>query len=164
MSLTNMLKLAVLKPAEELFELDGRRFVIRQALAGAVAAQKDFMYGQAELDAQGRIKSMRGFVEADLVLLSMCLWEYYEGPVQGQQQKERPVPLQEIKSWPTTVTDPLVAWVKEHSDLTPDETKESLEQQRHQIDVKLAALSNGHAPGLEEQAKNLPSATTQPSS
>jgi hypothetical protein len=155
--LTDLLKLCVLRPAEERFTIERRAFIIKAGTAGAVAQYRDMQFSKARMEG-GEIKAMEGLNESDLFLLSLCLFEEYND---NGQTKLRAVPLVELRTWPNNVTTPLIDWVKDHSHLAGEEDKDTLLAQRNSIDAKLATLTastNG-----EGVAKNLHAATTGPS-
>lgn len=134
-SLTDLLKLCVLDPTSEHFEMAGRTFLIKEASAGAVAQYRDWQFARTKFAEDGKVQASEGVAESDLYLLSLCLFEPYQ---YNGEMRNRGISLLEIKSWPNSVTTPLVDWVKKHSGLTNE-------------------------PAVVDQAKNSQPATTEPS-
>lgn len=125
-------------------------YILREASGGSASKHKDATFKAVKVNNQTQTSTFGGIADADLVLLSECLFDRASG---------KPVPLPTVRSLPNRISEPLVEYLKEISGMQPKETQESLTKQREAIDAKLAKLV---APKGEEDdtAKNLQAGAT----
>lgn len=145
-------------PMEEEVTLGNAAYILREASGGAASEHKDATFKAVKVNNQTNTSTFAGIADADLVLLSRCLFEDKTPTDKPDRKMLMNVPLATIRSWPNRITEPLVKHLKEISGMETPETKESLTKQRDDVEAKLAKL-NGHKPsgednGEEDTAKN----------
>lgn len=134
-------------PAEERLKLADRNFVLREASRGAVVRWKDAQLRSMRMSAEGKPQGMDGFVAAEFVLLSSCLFEVVD-------KGELPVSVQTISSWPNQVVEAILERLKRISHID-EETVETLEQRIADAQERLGVIRN-----REERLKNLLNGST----
>lgn len=142
-------------PKEEPIPIGDTTYILREASGGAASEHKDATFKAVKVNNQTNTSTFAGIADADLVLLSRCLFSKNENNILSA------VPLASIRSWPNRITEPLVKYLKEISGMETAETKESLTKQRDDVTAKLAKL-NGHvekegeedATAKDDSAKN----------
>lgn len=114
---------------------DGQPYLLRGAsAAAAVAFREANLRGQVMED--GKVVGIRGWVESEPLLVSMCLFprDNQEG-VGGP-----PVPVDRIKAWPVEFMKWAYEWVVDNSPGLVSRTRESLLEERARVDRQLAEL------------------------
>lgn len=156
-----------LEPKEQKVSLVGEAHILREATEAAAVNYLNVHARAAKFSADGKPAGLDNVAEADPTLLSQCL--YKAGPdgrivttPDGRPDPKTLVRLATILSWPSRVVVPMVAWVKEVSELERKDTVESIDEQIAQLQKKRQKLTE-NGDGLEERAKNAPGATTSTS-
>lgn len=148
------------EPKEEEVTLGPISYVLREASSGTASKHKDATFKAVKVNNQTNTSTFGGIADADLVLLSECLFENKTPPNTTVLVAGAPVSVATVRSLPNRISEPLVEYLKEISGMQPKETKESLTKQRETIDAKLAKFN---APESEEEdtAKNSQSGATR---
>ncbi len=142
------------EPKEEDVTIGKMTYILREASGGAASEHKDATFKAVKVNNQTNTSTFSGIADADLVLLSRCLFEDKTPADKPDRKMLMPVQLSTVRSWPNRITEPLVEHLKEISGMQVKETKESLTKQQKDVTDKLAKL-NGHVPSEEEDtAKN----------
>ena len=103
----------------------------------------------------GKPQKMQGVADADLLLLSCCLYETIAG---GEVSDENPKGLQAgrlvgitiIGSWPNRVVEPLVTRLKRISDLDEADVN-ALIKQRDELSKRIEKLQEGNPKNVQEE-------------
>lgn len=143
-------------PIEETVTIGPSSYILREASGGAASKHKDATFKAVKVNNQTQTSTFGGIADADLVLLSECLFEDKTSADKPDRRMLMPVQLATIRAWPNRIIEPLVKYLKEISGMETPETKESLTKQRDDVTAKLAKL-NGYTPGedtQEDSAKN----------
>lgn len=138
-------------PKEELIPIGETTYILREASSGASSEHKDATFKAVRVNNQTNTSTFAGIADADLILLSRCLFEDKTPADKPDRRMLMPVPLPTIRAWPNRITEPLVKYLKQISGMETAETKESLTKQRDDLNTKLAQM-NGHAPTSEDDA------------
>jgi len=138
-------------PREEDVTIGGASYILREASGGTASKHKDATFKAVKVNNQTQTSTFGGIADADLVLLSECLYD---------KVTKAPISLSTVRALPNRISEPLVKYLKEISGMEAAETKESLTKQRDDAAVKLAKL-NGQPEGEEDSAKNSLSGATQ---
>lgn len=154
-----------LRPQEFRFQVNGKKYILREASEGAATEYRSASLRGAEIihneDRGDRtIRGMVGIADVEPLLVSRCVFEVLES---GQ---EKAVPKVLIDGWPAKVVKDLFERVKQSSDLEEKDDLPTLKKQRERLDKKIAKLeieSNGKHTDAEDPAKNSQSATADTS-
>lgn len=111
-----------LAPWSRPFTYDGKPYLAREASADAARQFDNAKYRAGRWTDDGKTRVVEGLADAELVLLSLCVFEVYEHPKEGT--KERPVAQVQLKTWPARVTRKLFEAIKEASQLDPPVKKD----------------------------------------
>jgi hypothetical protein len=125
-----------LEPKEIPVTLAGKSYVLREASEGAASARQSAISASMKFGPDGNPTGVVGNIgDADAVLLAHCLYEADEdGKIRllpnGDPDPRYLVPAQKIRGWLSRVTKPLIAKLKEISDLGESEkdTPESIDE------------------------------------
>lgn len=136
-----------LTPIEIPVKIGSKSYVLREA-SGDVACRYRNKLLQSTRFSDGKPSSIEGMADAEPLLISLCLWEKYDDK---GATKERPVLLQEVRSWPSKIQKKLFDTAKRISELDEEETEESLLKIMRDTQKKLNELRAGKA---EAEQKN----------
>lgn len=138
------------KPNAWFFTIDSFRYVAREAKEDAVIAYKDVSMRHLQFsEGVGGMKSgqLSGGAEADAVLVSRCLFKIVGD---GEDAKEVPVSLQEVKSMRHAISKRIYMWIKKNSAMEEEEETIDLLERRIKDDTaKLARLKKGDTEGKD---------------
>lgn len=140
------------EPKEEDVTIGTASYILREASGGAASKHKDATFKAVKVNNQTQTSTFGGIADADLVLLSECLFD---------KATKVPVLLATVRALPNRISEPMVKHLKEISGMEAADTKESLTKQRDDATAKLAKL-NGHVTSDEEDsAKNSQAGATR---
>lgn len=119
---------------------DGRPYLLRGASAAAAVQFREANMRGRVYEA-GEVVRVQGHAESEALLVSLCLFPRDEaGGIAGP-----PVPVDQVKAWPTEVMKRCYEWVVANSPGLVSRTRESLLEERALIDQQLADLEAGAA-------------------
>lgn len=141
-----------LSPIEIPVSIKNTPYILREAGAGAAVAYENARLKAAKMN-DGKLSGFDGMFDADLILLSMCLFQVDKGTGQiiTDNGVPRSTPVQTIRGWLDRVYKPLLVRLKAISpSLEEKETEETLVKQLENIQQKLDDLRKKKAPAIEE--------------
>jgi hypothetical protein len=132
------------------FKIDDAPFILKGCTAAGAKQYRAASLIGAEMqvgsDDSRTIRRMQGLVEAEPLLVSLCLFK-----IDGD--KHVAVTQKTVESWPSSVVKQLYETAKDISDLGEEEDLAKLTKERDKLNTRIAKL-NG-SPSQEEQEKNL---------
>jgi hypothetical protein len=128
-------------------------YVLHDASGDAAAKHRNAVLKYTKLGADGRPTLLEGVADTEPYLVSMCLFELVKAP--DGTEREAPVSIATIRSWPQRVQSKLFEKVKEISELSEVDTEASLKKQIGELQAKLEKLQAQGDP-----LKNAPGDTT----
>ena len=130
------------KPSHVDVSIDGKDYVLKEASASDAkefrnAALKSFRFGE-----DGGPESIvgDGVADADILLVSLCLYEKVENS-EGETNLIK-VKKALVNSWPARVVKGLFEKAKDISDLGEDSDKDSLTKQRDKLSKQIEKLQD----------------------
>lgn len=128
-----------LEPIRISVTIGKKKYVLREASEDAACKYRNASTNCARMD-NGRVTGISGpIADVEPILVSLCLFEVYE---HQREQKERPVTLQQVRSWPARNVKPLFDRIIEISGLREEEDVEALERRIETDRERLASLRN----------------------
>ncbi len=101
----------------------GKQYVLKEATEAAHCEYRNTVQ-KAIKWSEGKQVGVGDMENANSLLLSLCLFELYQPKKDSDTVAERPVILQQIRSWPRRVTRPLIERCKQISGIIKEETQE----------------------------------------
>ena len=139
-----------LNPAEVDVKIGGREYVLREASGDAACKYRNALLKATKLGPNGKPQSLDGVADSEPLLVSLCLFEKYRS---GDEIKERPAILPQVRGWPSRVQKTLFDRAKKMSGLDESEkTKEQIQEQIKELRKKLEEL-DGAEEGKEGEEK-----------
>jgi hypothetical protein len=125
------------------FSYRGKDYQAREASAGAACRYRAASLAGAEMtfgsDDSKTIKRLGSLAAVENLLVGLCV---FDDPctTKNPDGTDKPIGQAAVDSWESKIQRRIFTWVKKSSDLSEDETIESLEKDRAEIDKKLARL------------------------
>ena len=114
-----------------------RNYLLLEASEDAARQYQNLLSKNTSI-ADGKVSGIQGpLADAQSLLISLCIFHASEPGVDKPGQK---VDIQTIRKWPHRVTKKLFVWIDENSELTEDDTEESLTKAIAKLQKKLAEL------------------------
>ena len=148
-----------LEPARVPVRYKGRQLVMVEATADAAAKYRNAQMKATKLQ-DGKPVGIDGFADADPILLSACLFEVKAGDPLSPTAELGPVGTGFVRGMPHRIAKPLLMKLKHISGLNDDESEESLERQRKDVEGRLAKLREAKAAGAEAPGPKAPGSET----
>lgn len=136
--------------------IDKRKYILIEANGEAVIKWRNSLLKATKLGANGRPTSLEGIADSEPYLVSLCLfYADADGKLpldkDGEPDPKFLVPVQKIRKWPNRIQKTLFDTVKDISQLNDEETVESLEKQKADLEERLAEKRNQEANGEEPE-------------
>lgn len=97
-------------PASRVVKIGGKSYTLHEASTDAACRYRNKHFSGAKYG-DGKLERMEGIADADPLLLSCCLTD----------ETNKMVTLEVIKKWPERIVKPMVAWIKENSEIDSGE-------------------------------------------
>jgi hypothetical protein len=149
-----------LAPVAIYFKHGPKEYVLREASEDIIVKYQNIQIGAARM-AEGKVVGISGLADAEPALVAGCVFEVIYAS-DGTVRSEKPMTIQEIRTWPHRIVKPLFNDIKEMNGLNEEDNIEVLEARIKNDQERLTRLKSGKD-DESSMAKNLQSGTTDTS-
>jgi len=121
------------------------QYTLREASGDAACRYRNAVMACTVMSPEGNIIGVRDVASVEPLLVSLCLYDS-----QGAN-----VPQEIIRTWPGRIVRQLFITARDISELSPEETEESLLKQQSEIAARLSILEKGN-PAKNAQDPTIP--------
>lgn len=140
-----------LKTIEIPFSFRGKSYILREAGCDAACKWRNSILKGTRFAADGKATQVENLADSEPLLVSLCCFELLnrEGTVHY-----RPVPVQEVRGWPSKMVKKLFETAKEISELGEEETVSDIDKRIKELNEKKQKLltEQGTAAGNGQSA------------